>query len=120
VLYSLLPTEYHQWIPVVISHTCKLVAISIAWWIQRIVSAFHSAVRGGILCARSLLAYANKQKYIELDADDTYLDEAAGYTAAALGFYCQLAYGFGLPFPLNILFFPFTMLEWTIVWVISE
>ena len=46
------------------------------------------------------------------DPDDSYLDEAIGYSLAAVGFCFQIFNGFSLPFPLNIVFLPLTIIEW--------
>ena len=37
------------------------IAISIAWYVQRIISAFHSAIRGGLMCSRGVLAELNSR-----------------------------------------------------------
>ena len=52
-------------------------------------------------------------------ANDTYADEAVGYGLAAFGFYCQFTWGFGMPFPLNLVMWPFTLVEWYIRWSIT-
>ena len=46
------------------------------------------------------------------DADKTYFDEMIGYGLAAAGFYFQLTSGFALPFPLNLVFLPLSIVEW--------
>jgi hypothetical protein len=51
-LAQALDKEYHRYIPLIISYTIHTVAITIAWWIQRVISAFFSGLKGGILCAR--------------------------------------------------------------------
>ena len=52
--------------------------------------------------------------------DDGYLDEVAGYVLAAAGFYMQYCWGFAMPFPLNVVLFPFTMVEYYIRWTITS
>ena len=44
----------------------------------------------------------------------------AGYAVAALGFYYQYAWGFALPFPLSLLFFPLSWIEWYIRWAVTS
>ena len=46
------------------------------------------------------------------DPDESYLDEAVGYSLAAVGFLFQIFNGFSLPFPLNLIFLPLTIVEW--------
>jgi hypothetical protein len=94
--------------------------VSIAWTVQRILSAFHSAVRGGLMFARNIIEYLSVMKIVEINHEETMLDEAAGYGLALLGLYFQLAFGFGLPFPLNILLLPFRIAEWTLIWIVSN
>ena len=58
--------------------------------------------------------------HLASDVVATYVDEALGYTVAALGFYCQLTWGFGLPFPFNIVMLPMDLVEWYIRWTITS
>ena len=120
VLVHTIPKDYHKWIPTIISYVCKSIAISIAWYVQRIISAFHSAIRGGLMCSRGVLAELNKRGIIEFDEDESYIDEVIGWTLAALGFYFQFTQNFTVPFPLNFLLLPFSMIETYIVWTISD
>ena len=46
------------------------------------------------------------------DPDESYVDEAIGYGLAAFGFGFQFFNGFSLPFPLNLVFLPLTIIEW--------
>ena len=38
---QVIPPEYHKWVRMSIDYACKLVAVTFAWWLQRIVSAVH-------------------------------------------------------------------------------
>ena len=49
-----------------------------------------------------------------------YIDTVLGYSVALLGLWFQLSYGFALPFPLNVLLFPFTILEYALVWMVNN
>lgn len=42
------------------------------------------------------------------------------YSVAALGIYFQLSLKFSLPFPLNIVLFPFTIVEYLLVWMVNH
>ena len=116
---KLVPAEYHKWTFWLISYSIKSAAISIAWTLQRIISAFHSAVRGGLLCSRNLLEYCSKMGYAHIDHEKTYLDEIVGFALAAAGLVFQLRFGFGLPFPLNILLLPFSLAEYFLIWMVA-
>jgi len=114
------PEEYKKWVPVVLQWMCKAIAISIAWWIQRVISAFHSAIRGGLIFGRELVNYLHEKGVVNWKDDDTYMDEAVGWAVAALGLLFQWTFRFSMPFPLNILLFPVTLLETFIIWSVSN
>jgi len=120
IMTRLMPEDYHPWIEVIIGTVCKSIAISFAWTIQRVISAFHSAIRGGLMFARGVLRYANTKGWVKLHEDDSMLDEYCGWAMAALGFYFQFKLSFTLPWILSIVLWPFSVAEWYIVWTISE
>ena len=109
-----------QWVPLIIDYIVKSIAISIAWSIQKVISAFHSAMRGGHLAGACLINVLNKKGFIKFNDADSYIDEALGYVLAACGLMFQLRSGFRLPFPLNLLFLPISILEWIIVWLVNS
>jgi len=43
-----------------------------------------------------------------------------GYMLAVCGIIFQLFFGFSLPFPLNVLLFPITIIEYILVWIINN
>ena len=49
---------------------------------------------------------------VPFKAEESYIDEAIGYSLAACGFLFQFWSGFSLPFPLNIIFLPLSIIEW--------
>lgn len=119
ILTHLLPEDYHKWIDVTINYTIKTIAISIAWTIQKVISAFHSAIRGGLMFSRGMVQYLNEKGYVHFD-NDSYADEIVGFVTAALGFYVQFMLRFSLPWFLKLILFPFEWAEWWIIWTISE
>jgi cobalamin biosynthesis protein CobD/CbiB len=84
VLAAVIPPKYHHWIPVMIKNSVRFGAISIAWRLQVVNSAIQSALRGGLLFSRSLLRWAVSRKMTSLSHEETYADEVAGYSIAAL------------------------------------
>merc|ERR1719433_1904710 len=66
VCAAMVPEEYVRWVPVGVKWACKAVAITVAWWIERIFSALHSAVRGGTLFGRQLVGYLKEKEYINV------------------------------------------------------
>mmetsp|Transcript_13523 Transcript_13523/g.26629 ORF Transcript_13523/g.26629 Transcript_13523/m.26629 type:complete len:480 (+) Transcript_13523:55-1494(+) len=119
VMGSAVPEEYHTWVPICTKWFCKAVAISIAWWIQRVISAAHSAIRGGVMCTRYLLQFAKDKGYVSFNNEDSWIDEIAGWSVALLGFLFQLSVGFSVPFPLSMFLWPVSMVEYFIVWSVS-
>ena len=49
-----------QWIAPMINYFCKFVAMTVAWWIQRFISTVQSAIKGGLLFARSLMYFISE------------------------------------------------------------
>lgn len=120
VLEAALPLEYKRWANPVLTGLIKSATISFAWFLQRIISAFHSAMRGGLLFSRNVLEYADRMKFASIRADETHLDEVVGYVVGALGLWFQLSNGFALPFPLNVLMLPFSICEYFLMWMINS
>ena len=120
VLKKIVPSDYHKWICPINHFLCKMVAISIAWFIQRIISSVQSGIRGGLMFSRNFLMYLKKQGIFPGYNEDDYFDEILGWSVAALGIYFQLRTGFGLPFPLNFMFFPASVAESALQWAVSE
>lgn len=120
VLVHVMPPAYHHWIPMLIANTARSVGVAVAWKMQEVVSAVHLAMLGGLLFSRSMLRWARRQGHVASAPEDTVLDEVVGYAVAGVGFYCQWAWGFALPFPLSLLFFPLGWVEWYIRWTITS
>jgi hypothetical protein len=115
-----LPDEYKKWGPVGMGWAVKAAAIYVAFFIQRIISAYYSAVRGGLMASRNLLQYCEKMNFVHINADESIVDEVLGYTLAGLGLYWQVSSGFQLYFPLNILMIPATIAEWALMWLVNS
>jgi len=120
MLTSLTPEDYKSWTPIVLKWACKVVAISLAWWIQRLISAFHSAVRGGLMFGRYVVNYAHEKGYLAGTDQDTYIDEMLGWVIAFCGFAFQFMMGFRLPFVLSVFLLPVSILEWFIEWSVAS
>lgn len=119
-IQELVPAEYAKWVPTGMRWACKAVAIWIAWWITRVIAAFHSAIRGGLLFGHYLVEFLHDKQIINFTAEQAYLDEAIGWGLAALGLLFQYTYHFGLPFPLNLLCWPLDLVEAFIVWSVAS
>ena len=119
-LGSVVPEKYHKWIGPIIEIVCKFVAISIAWLIQRVISSVQSAIRGGLMFSRRILAFLKNKGILTSYSEDDYYDEVLGWIVASIGIYFQLSYGFGIPFPINLLLLPLSWIESYLTWVVSN
>lgn len=119
-----LPKPYKKWADILVTYSVKSFAISIAWTLRRVMSSFHSAIRGGLMFSTNLLSYLTDMGYLSKAHSESfmvkYLDKILGYSFALLGLWFQLTYGFALPFPLNVILFPFTILEYMLVWLVNN
>lgn len=125
VIQAAVPNEYDRWVPVLIGWFTKGVAISVAWFIQSIMSAFTSALTGSLMMSRALLKMSRTNGWtfgglIPENHEDTNIDEYISYGFATLGFYVQFLMRFDMPFPFNILLLPFEIAEVTIRWAITN
>jgi len=108
------------WTSTIIESSLVFIAVIFAWYLQMIISAFYSALRGGKMFADgtiTLLFENGYMKYVPFIAqpfnpDESFVDETVGYSIAACGFLFQFFSGFALPFPLNIIFLPLSIIEW--------
>jgi hypothetical protein len=115
-----LGTSLGHWTQTLIEATFTFVAVVLAWMMQSVISALYSGMRGGRLFASALLALLEKRGLLEhlpfvttpFDPNESHVDEVLAYSLAAAGFMFQISTGFALPFPLNLLLFPLTIVEW--------
>lgn len=120
VVKKAIPPEFEKWVPTVVSYSFKIAGVIIAWFLQRIISGFHSAMRGGNMFVCHAIRLSKTKGWIAADVDE----HSPKYSAAAtivgmIGFYWQLSNGFALPFPLNLLLLPVTILEWLLACMVA-
>lgn len=99
--------------------------MSIAWYIQTVISAVTSAMTGSSIIADSFLHFCVTKGWtlkglITKKRDDTYVDEVVMYLFAALGIYFQFSLNFDLPFPFNLIMWPAEVLEYYLRWTITN
>lgn len=119
VVNAMIPAEYKQWTPVIMSWICKTFGMTLAWTATSIQVAFASSMQGGLMLARSGHEALRKRKIylgglIKENHEDTNLDEYASCAFAALGFLFQMYFRLNPPFPLNIILSPFKLAEWSL------
>mmetsp|Transcript_4448 Transcript_4448/g.7212 ORF Transcript_4448/g.7212 Transcript_4448/m.7212 type:complete len:340 (+) Transcript_4448:88-1107(+) len=115
------PNEYAKWVPVLIDYVCKLIGVSIAWFVQRVISAFYSAIRGANLVSKGVLSYAARHNYINASFADASSNHYAALTMAlaGAGFMFQISNYMQLPFPFNIVFFPLSIVEYILNYFVA-
>ena len=124
-LRHVVPDKYHKWIPVCLQWACKSVGMSIAWYIQAVISAVSSGVRGGLLFSRSVMSILVSKGItlgglIPKNDADTMIDEYVGYVLAAVGVYFQVfVISFTVPWYLNTVLWPFGLANEYIKWAVT-
>jgi len=119
------PKGYERWVPVVIGWITKSIAISIAWYIQTIISAVTSALQGSVMVSHALLTIL-MQRGITLGGlvkpkdDENKIDEVLAGILAVVGFYFQFSVGFDIEFPFNIPLLPFEVAEQYLRWTLAK
>eukprot|EP00951_Prasinocladus_malaysianus_P007163 scaffold51419_cov50-Prasinocladus_malaysianus.AAC.1 len=90
-LKQVLPPEYYKWMPMIRRYAARTIGISIAWYLVRIISAVHSAVRGAQLIIKGLVGYAIRHGYVSKDIQefDTIFN-GIGCVIAAYGWFTQI------------------------------
>mmetsp|Transcript_31935 Transcript_31935/g.45419 ORF Transcript_31935/g.45419 Transcript_31935/m.45419 type:complete len:331 (+) Transcript_31935:75-1067(+) len=119
------PDEYKKWVPVALGWIAKAIAMSFAWYIQSVISAVTSAIRGGLMMARAILHGCTRRGFklggmIPDNHEDTMFDEVASYVFAAVGFYFQFRLNFDVPFPCNLFLWPLEFAEYYLRWSITQ
>jgi len=130
LLAQALGPDLKHWVETLLDTAIKFVAVVFAWYLQMVISAFYSALRGGRTFALALCEVVHEQgwgHYVErlpgvakpFHPDTSFLDEIIGYTLGAAGFVWQITSGFSLPFPLNLALLPLTIVEWFLRWQVT-
>lgn len=118
VLAALVPAEYEQWRPLILTYGTKWLGVCIAWTLQRVLSAVQSSMRGAQMMTDSVSHFLLTREYIPKDTSP-FVFQAFSILVAVLGVSWQLSTNFTLPFPLNIVCLPFAILEWLLTAVVS-
>eukprot|EP00913_Durusdinium_trenchii_P013617 g12787.t1 len=110
--------DLQHWTAPIITTTIKVIAVVISSYIQAVISAFYSGLRGGRLFGEAFMygvmpyvgPYLPECMGVKnFNPEESYIDEIVGFPFAAAGFYYQLTNGFALDFPYSIIMFPCTM-----------
>ena len=116
---AFLPDDLAKWAPVASGYIFRFLGCMLAWMIKRFITGFHAAMRGADMFVTNAIILAKKSGYVN-ESFDTNGPQASALISlvAFVGFYWQVSNNFGLPFPLNILMFPASVVEWVLsTWV---
>lgn len=109
--------DMKKWADFLIDSICRFFGISLALILVRVVSAFHSAVKGGQMIAKFILKFLqnsqnNPSGSQDINIEGTTLFMAVQYGLALIGFYWQLSSGFTLnSIILRLILLPFSICE---------
>eukprot|EP01084_Bolivina_argentea_P206198 352093_1 len=116
--------DMKKWADFLIDAVCRAFGVSLALILMRVVSSFHSAVKGGQIIARHVFKFmTNKQLYTAqqadaINAEGTTVFMVLQYGLAAMGWYWQLSSGFTLnSWILRLILLPFSFCELILTWL---
>ena len=121
-IVNMLPDSLHKWVPMVSRYLCRTLAISLAWTLQIIIIAFHAALRGSNMFLNGIVHICVERGYIKkamVPPKASARWNAIVYILAAIGFMYQAKAGFSVPFPLNLVLWPISILEFTLKMLIG-
>ena len=114
--------DMKKWSDFLIDSICRFFGVSLALILVRVVSAFHSAVKGGQMIARFIFRFLNNPQNNpssqQIVIETTTVFMVVQYGLAFIGFYWQLSSGFGLnSIVLRIILLPFSFCEFCLTWL---
>lgn len=115
-LESKTSADYRKWVRPLFEYSCKIIGFMLAMTIWRALMAFHSATAGARMACEGLLHYLVRHKHIKVNESNITGKGSKEFVMATtvlavIGCMWQLRNGFGVPFPLNILFLPLSVIE---------
>ena len=114
--------DMKKWSDFIIDSMCRFFGVSLALMLVRVVSAFHSAVKGGQMIARFIFSFLNNPQNIPSSQksviETTTVFMVVQYGLAFIGFYWQLSSGFALnSIILRLILLPFSFCEFCLTWL---
>lgn len=76
--------EFKQWIDFLFSTSCKMIGIGLALVLARLVSAFHSAIKGGNVVAHLSFRFLAKHKLLPAEMQDVVLRSSFSSSSSLL------------------------------------
>lgn len=120
ILQQAIPPELQRWVPVIDGFLFKLVGVLAAWFLSRLIAGFHAAMKGANMFVINAIRLARARGFVDEHFDENSPRASAlAVILAVLGFYWQLSNGFSVPFPLNVVLLPVTMVEWLLAGLVG-
>jgi hypothetical protein len=103
-----------------VQYATRLVGVLIAFVLARFATAVHSAARGAQLLTEGAMAVAVRSGYLSAEkAADPQVRTALQVGLAVLGALSQFYAGFAVPFPLNVVLLPLSVLDGMLVMAVG-
>jgi hypothetical protein len=102
ILKELVGPSLHKWVPVISRWLCRSFSVMLAWFLQRIIITFHSALRGSTMFVDGCVQVALDRKIIKeglLPPRESARYHGVTYVFAAWDSSGSFAPGLGCPFP---------------------
>jgi len=116
-LLQLLDPKYHRWAPSMIGYLCRIIGVSIAFRLNRVLATIATAIRGGDMILRNINAISVKKNLQFLT--DGPADEMLALSVVGAGVYAQL-FGPQSSMLLRLVLFPLAISESILtLWVAS-
>ena len=107
-LKKVLDEKYHRWLPSFIGYLCKVVGISIAFRLNRVLATLSTAIRGGDMLLANIASLCQKRGVQFLTRGPA--DEVVALGIVATGIYAQL-FGPQASILIRLMLFPLTITE---------
>lgn len=112
---NILPAELQRASSLITDITLTMVCVAIAFVFSLVIVSLQSAIRGSHIFASHALRIAQARGLV--DADTTLQSRKVQFfiiTMSVVGFLWQMSHHGKLPFPLNVVLFPVTVLEYAL------
>lgn len=117
MLKNAVPEDLQKWIDPAVRYTSRLIGVSIAMSIQRVLSTVHTALRGARLTIDAFTTWCEARNLNWVT--DGYLDDIFVYILAVFGIIGQIFVLKSLPLVIQIIAFPATITETVLSFLVA-
>lgn len=120
IIKKYIPKDLEKWTDNIAIFGFKIIAIFLAWTFRKVISSYHSAIRGGFMVGENLITYLIQMKFIDPSVKESNIVQIFSYSLALAGIFFQLSIRYSLPYPFNIILFPLIVFENLLVWIANH